>query len=161
VSVGPRWAASTHAAATAPSECLTLVDNLLLVMTMKAIGAGICFCFALLVLFASGSIHQAGNEPGNVSGAVMGKVMVVGACIVAGVSLLSANRKATAWQGSGIVVVLMALAGLGADLQLMKAGELWAALFIQLLIGALGVWLFTKGRRCRKAGAARQPGRNR
>ncbi len=118
-------------------------------MIMKAIGAGICFCLALLLLFAGGSIHQAGNAPGKVSGAAMGKVMVVGACIVAGVCLLSANRKATAWQGSGIVVLLMALVGLGAGLQVMKPGDLWAALVIQLLIGTLGVWLFRKGRKLR------------
>ena len=84
-----------HDAATEQSGCLTRAANLLLVMIMKAIGAGICFCFALLVLLASGSMHQAGNEPGNASGAAMGKVLAVGACIVAGVSLLSANRKAT------------------------------------------------------------------
>jgi hypothetical protein len=125
---------------------------------MKAIGAGICFCVALLALLASGSSHQSGTGPGSASGAVMGKVLVVGAFIVAGVSLLSANRKATAWQGSGIVVLLMALVGLGADLQAMKPGDLWAALVIQFLIAVLGVWLFSKGRKWRKAGAVPRPG---
>jgi hypothetical protein len=123
---------------------LTHVDNLLLVMIMKAIGAGVCFCFALLFLLASDSTRQAWNDPRSASGGAMGKVMLVGACIVAGASLLSANRKATAMQGAGIVVFLMALAGLGVDLAVKKPDDLWAVVVIQLLIGLLGVWLFRK-----------------
>lgn len=142
-------AASLREAETQPNGDLTLAPSLLPLLLMKAIGAGICFCLALLFLLASGSNHPSGPGPGSASGATGGKVLLVGAWVVAGVSLLSANRKATAWQGSGIVVMLMALAGLGAEWRVAQPGGLWPVLVIECLVGILGLWLFRKGRQLR------------
>ncbi len=112
---------------------------------MKAVGAGVCFAVALLLLIA---VRSTPSDPDGGGGALMGMVVLPGVFAVAGLGLLTG--KARGLQAAGVLCWLLALVGAVGEAKRGNAsgsvGETIGMYLIPVMVGLFGIWLFRKGR---------------